>query len=631
MQARAAWREIGAEDLLLRGITAEWKDEESERRLQLRQRVAPYRPPRALVPEFEKLLEEEIREGVVKEIEEAEVRWVNPTFLVPKARTGSYRKILDCRTLNEELCLVHFKMESPETVRALIQEGDWATSLDIKSAFNHVPAHPSLRPYLAFAYRRKFYCYWGMPFGVQHAPRVFTLLMRQAIQAARERWGARMVAYMDDILLLFSDQKTAAIQTPQIAAFLGDLGWTLAMDKCELEPTQEIAFLGWRWNLRDATVTMPPARRRELIGTLKRWIMYTEQRRRRPVRELAGLIGNLNFLRLQFPEASLYMRTLDTLKVRAVVAQGWDGYCTPNPALRGDLLWWSNQIATNPPKRLIIPPVSVTLTTDASPTGWGAVLESGGTQRIAFGSWKGKQTQLSSNAKELSAVRKGLQRFVNMGVLEKGTALLVRSDNTSTVGDINRLSAASSLMRHLHDLFIVAKNHRIYLHALHLPGMLNQEADRLSRLGNTREYFLKEEIYRSVTAALGFQPEIDAFAATPYLRSGTEVEFPKDALRTRWSGRRLFLHPPIHLLTQTISKAYREEAEALLLAPQWAGQPWVSILSNNEAGRMVLGSYEETMITTPRFRKEGWCLPPGNVMAVLLGRRTTREKPSSQD
>jgi ribonuclease HI len=325
------------------------------------------------------------------------------------------------------------------------------------------------------------------------------------------------------------------------------------------------------------------------------------------------------------------MRTLDTLKVRAVVARGWDGYCTPNPALRGDLLWWSSQIVTNPPKRLIIPPVSAILTTDASPTGWGAVLESNGTQQIAFGNWKGKEAQLSSNAKELSAVRKGLQRFVNLGTLEEDTALLVRSDNTSTVGDINRLSAASSLLKHLRDLFIVARSHRIHLHALHLPGMQNQEADRLSRLGNAREYYLKEETYRMVTAALRFEPEIDVFAATPYLLSGTEVEFPKDALRTRWSGKRLFLHPPIHLLTQTISKSYREEAEALLLAPQWAGQPWISILSKIEVGRMVLGSYEETMITTPRFRREGWCLPPGNVMAVLLGRRTTREKPSSQD
>jgi ribonuclease HI len=631
MQARAAWREIGAEDLLLRGITAEWKDEGSEQRLQQRERVAPYRPPRALAPEFEALLEEEIREGVVKEIEEEEVKWVNPTFLVPKARTGKYRKILDCRLLNEELRTVHFKMESPETVRALLRQGDWATSLDVKSAFNHVPVHQTLRPYLAFAYKNKYYTYWGMPFGVQHAPRVFTLLMRQAIQAARDRWGARLVAYMDDVLLMFSDRSTAVTQTREIATFLQELGWTLAIEKCELQPVQEITFLGWRWNLRNATVTMPTARRRELIASLKHWITYSEQRTSRPIKELASLIGSLNFLRLQFPDAGLHMRTLDTLKVRAVVSKGWDGACAPNPSLKGDLLWWSSSIATNRPKKLLLPQISAMMTTDASPTGWGAVLESSGMQQIAFGSWKGKQAQLSSNAKELSAVRKGLKRFISQGALKQDTALLIRSDNTSTVGDINRLSAATSLLSYLQKLFTVAKNHRIYLHAMHLPGVQNQEADSLSRLGEAREYFLKEEIYRVVTAALSFEPEIDAFASTPYLPSGTAMEYPGDALRTSWSGRRLLLHPPVHLLTKTIAKAYSEEAEAILIVPQWPGQPWASILRKIEQRRRILGSYEETMTPTPRFKREGWRFPPGNAVAVLLAGRTMKEKPSSED
>jgi ribonuclease HI len=631
LQARAAWREIGGEDLLLRGIEAEWKDGGSEQRLQQRQRVAPYRPSRALAAEFEALLEEEIREGVVKEIQEEEVKWVNPTFLVPKAKSGKFRKILDCRELNDEMKTTHFKMESPETVKSLIQRGDWATSLDVKSAFNHVPVHESLRPYLVFAYKRRFYAYWGMPFGVQHAPRVFTILMRKTIQAARERWSARMVAYMDDILLLFRDQETARTQPLEIAAFLQEMGWTLSEEKCEMEPTQEITFLGWRWDLREAAMKMPTTRRADLMKTLKEWARYAERRTRRPTKELAGLIGSLNYLRMQFPEASMHLKTLDSLKVRAVAAEGWNGYCTPSPALKGDLLWWENSLTINPLKELTHPPPAATMTTDASPVGWGAVLERGGTAHRAMGIWKGKDTQLTSNAKELTAVRRGLQYFIGREAVERNTTLLVRSDNTATVGDINRLSAAGTLLTHLRELLAVARRHGIYLQAVHLPGVQNEEADRLSRLGTVREYYLRKEVFDEAATEFGFRPEVDVFATTPYLRSDIAAEHPRDALRISWSQSRVFLHPPIHLLTKTVTKALREGTRAILIAPQWSGQPWSPALATMEAKRKILGSYEGTMVKTARFVEEGWRLPPGNAVAILLARKTMQEKSSSQD
>jgi ribonuclease HI len=567
---------------------------------------------------------------VVREIREEEVKWANPTFLVPKAKTGKFRKILDCRALNQELKTTHFKMDSPESVRTLIQEGDWATSLDVKSAFNHVPVHPSLRPYLAFAYGGRFYTYWGMPFGVQHAPRVFTKLMRRAIQAARERWGVKMVAYMDDILLLFNDQETARTQTQEIAAFLQRLGWTLSEEKCEMEPTQEIAFLGWKWNLMNATVTMPAARRNELLDAVEHWRGYAERRQRRPTRELAGLIGTLNFLRLQFPEASLHLRTLDTLKVQAVASGGWDGYCTPNPALRGDLLWWSSSLIANPPKELTYPPPTATMTTDASPVGWGAVLEKGDARQRAFGIWKGEQTHLSSNAKELSAVHRGLQYFVRQGALERNTTLLIRSDNTATVGDINRLSATTTLMEHLKKLHTIEEKFRIHLQAVHLPGVQNEEADRLSRLGRTREYYLKEEAFNEVVRVLGLQPEEDAFATTPYLRSDITVEHPRDALRTPWRGKKLYLHPPLHLVMKTIAKAIKEEVKAILIVPDWKAQPWSPMLRQVEGKGKELGTFEEAMMLTERFKSEGWRLPPGNVRAVILATRTTRGSASCE-
>jgi hypothetical protein len=269
--ARERWKEIGAEELMLRGITAEWKEEESPRRLERERNPAAYSPKPAWAQEYRKLLEEEIREGIVVEIEEEEAKWFNPTFLVEKAKKGKFMKILDCRRLNEELADEHFKLEGADVVCALIQPGDWATSINVKSAFSHVPVSEELSPYLTFQFEGRTYRYVGMPFGIKHAPRVFTLLMRKVMVAIRERFPVRAVSYMDDILLLFADVRDAVTKTWDIIHFVENLGWTLAEDKCETDPTQDIDFLGWRWHLEEATVTATPGKKAELLKDLRVW------------------------------------------------------------------------------------------------------------------------------------------------------------------------------------------------------------------------------------------------------------------------------------------------------------------------------------------------------------------------
>jgi hypothetical protein len=55
------------------------------------------------------------------------------------------------------------------------------------------------------------------------------------------------------------------------------------------------------------------------------------------------------------------------------------------------------------------------------------------------------------------------------------------------------------------------------------------------------------------------------------------------------------------------------------------------MLAREALQELQLGSFEECMVTTDRFRREGWLLPPGSVRAVLLGRRTTKASDSSED
>jgi hypothetical protein len=257
---------------------------------------------------FAKLLWEEITEGTVIPIDFADARYISPSSVVPKKNPGEWRKILDLRFVNARQQDIQFRMEGPETVQQLMVKDDWMTSLDLRNAFNHIPVHPSLVPYLAFAFQGRCFTYRAVPFGAKHGTRVSTLALGLAVKYARLHWSVKTVVYMDDLLIMHADPTYLREATVQICVFLRFLGWTIATEKCEFTPAQRIEYLGWRWCSRTLTLTMTPAMQSALRKFVQSALRAVERRESWPCRRLGRLIGSLNFLRAQLPRASLFLR-----------------------------------------------------------------------------------------------------------------------------------------------------------------------------------------------------------------------------------------------------------------------------------------------------------------------------------
>ena len=73
----------------------------------------------------------------------------NRLFLVPKPN-NKWRPILDLSNLNLFLKVEKFKMETPETIRTPLLQGEWVTSIDFKDAYFHIPIQEQSRKYLRF-------------------------------------------------------------------------------------------------------------------------------------------------------------------------------------------------------------------------------------------------------------------------------------------------------------------------------------------------------------------------------------------------------------------------------------------------------------------------------------------------
>ena len=160
----------------------------------------------------------------------------NRLFLVPKPN-NKWRPILDLSKLNLFLKVEKFKMETPETIRTSLQQGEWVTSVDFKDAYFHIPIQEQSRKYLRFHVQGRTYQFKALPFGLSTAPMEFTVLAKEVKLMAINK-GIRIHQYLDDWLVRARSQETCLHHTQILVRMCQDLGWLVNLEKSELEPKQ---------------------------------------------------------------------------------------------------------------------------------------------------------------------------------------------------------------------------------------------------------------------------------------------------------------------------------------------------------------------------------------------------------
>ncbi|KAA6374039.1 MAG: hypothetical protein EZS28_030436, partial [Streblomastix strix] len=191
------WKLVGGVEFIQIGFFFLFKNEERGKRLQEKLRICPFSGSTEEEIAYAEKLQEELRENVIDQIHPEQAKWLNPTFIIPKPHQ-KWRKILNASALNKEIQMIHCKMNGTDQVRNLIRKGDWATSLDLKSAFHHLIVYPSHRPYLTFEAMGKVYQYKAMPFGTQHSPIFFAQALAIVIRKIWRESDIRILNYVDD-------------------------------------------------------------------------------------------------------------------------------------------------------------------------------------------------------------------------------------------------------------------------------------------------------------------------------------------------------------------------------------------------------------------------------------------------
>ena len=191
-----------------------------------------------------------VAKNCIREMLPKEEGFFSRVFLVPK-RSGNFRLVIDLSELNRLLAPVTFQMDTLAKVKQAAMPGMWATSLDLKDAYHHIPIHERSQQFLCFQVGNRRFRYLVLPFGLMSAPWVFTEVMKQI-----KRWSValRMLLfqYIDDWLHLHFSQTRSRLSTSALLELCLKLGLLVNIAKSELSPTQSIVFLGERLDLQEA-------------------------------------------------------------------------------------------------------------------------------------------------------------------------------------------------------------------------------------------------------------------------------------------------------------------------------------------------------------------------------------------
>ena len=513
---------------------------------------------------------------ILSQEEQSTPGYYSNLFLRPKP-SGEYRPIIDLSLLNKHIHCPTFKMETVQSIRQSLQPGEWCTQIDIQDAYLHIPVQQKFRKYLRFSVGGTVYQFKTLPFGLNVAPRIFTQVLKPVLGHLRSL-GIKVHGYLDDWLVRALSPKQAEEHTNTVLELLRRLGWLVNWDKCNLVPSQVFTFLGLTFDTKAALVR--PGQKGldslcEMVKAIRVGQFYT-------ARHLSSLIGKAKHWAPYTRRGKLHLRkTQEWLKRRWNQSRwNWEQLLQADSRLTKQLRWWTLPGNTSLGVRLHTPAPSQDMFTDACPTGWGARLNS----LTARGTWEPRSAQLHINRLELRAVHLACQQFQES---LRGKVTRVFIDNTTAVAYIKKQGGTKScaLTQDARKLLQWCDSQDIILVPVHIAGVKNVEADRLSRAGQilSTEWSLSDAEFLTVRRHWG-TPDLDLFATAQNRRVRnfcSPVPHPEawavDALAQDWPGDLLlYAYPPTPLVPLILQKVRQSRVplQLILVTSAASTKPW---------------------------------------------------------
>lgn len=544
----------------------------------------------------DEIINDYLKNGAIKELTEQEksrTKSWTPIFLRAKQDDkNKFRLITDMRNINKCAATPKHKQEKWTDVVNMLQDKTllWGITLDLKDWFHNLSMHPKTQRWMRFQYNNKAYQIIEMPFGWTLAPWWSTKLSKPIRSWLHDNLIPH-AWFVDDVLIMGTTKDETEQRAAQLINLLTQLGVKINKKKSMTQASQEVRYLGHLLNFRDNLI-------KPILEKLKnsqKMALHQKKGNTCQPKNLAALAGNL----LDAEKSNLKLRGLpqQLMKLNARVVKGnanklhlplrhakvW-GVSAPKPPGLQELLRDVIQALAEPVAKIFRGGSGpcYTLHSDASDQGWGAKLytEEGKQFTVAefCGTWDTPQEKKQHiTAKEATASALAVRLAVEK--IQNGSTLSLRSDATSTVYAWKKGSKVRAINTNIQQSACLATLKNIFVQAEHIKGENNQ-ADRLSRLGDPKSYMLKPSVFREVCGKFNYSPRVDLFASSTnkqvkhYCSWKQDAQSWGNAFDINWRGLRGYCNPPWELLGRVLDKVKKDKAQVMLVAPVWRAAPW---------------------------------------------------------
>lgn len=244
---------------------------------------------------------------------------------------------------------------------------------------------------------------------------------------------------------------------------------------------------------------------------------------------------------------------------------------------------------------------------DSSGVGYGARDVTTG-QDIS-GVWSEGEKLHHINFLELKAAFLGLKGLCSHVVNEH---IYLYLDNTTAIKYLSKMGGRKSDLNDLtREIWIWCAERKIVLSIFHVPGICNTHADALSRqkLNQDMEWQLNKQIFLQVMKLFGMC-DIDMFASSQNYQLKPYVSYLPDsnayainAFSLNWKTFYAFLFPPFSVIAATLQKLEEDAADAILIAPIFATQPWFPRLLHMIIDYPRILPKSESLLSQPHSQK----------------------------
>ena len=550
--------------LIQRGLTVPFSDKRKVNRLckrNIRSRKTSKTNRIKLRRELKDLLTMQVIERITEDIPLFE----NHIFCKTKPN-GKIRVIFDMKQLNTFIRLPKLKMFTFSKSNQEFLRNSVACRIDLSNAFWHIGINNKFKHYFSFRFGGHNYCWKAMPFGLKTAPYLFCKMMGTIIKHIREKFNIPIFYYMDDILVLAPSPELGTQYIKIVIDHLQNAGLSINFDKSIITPVPYITFLGIDIDL-EAKIMVPS------LDNISACIKQAKQfsgSDKKSLKEFQSLIGTLNFAAPYIQFGKLKLSPLH--KFHPYFNR--EGQHTVPLESKQHLKFWSEQHSYTP---ITIPnfiTLETTFHTDASQTGWGAVIQTQEDESLHVqGSWSTEDSHLHINVKELKAV---LLTLKSCSHLVQNHLIKIFSDNKVTVTWLNKEAAIRSEAARdiLFQWLKLKKSLNLQIKAYYIKGTENLTADALSRSTSLfAETSITHETFSQICKIAEIQPNIDLFAndnnhhCPLYFSSAPDPEAKgQNALSQSWDEyKHVYAFPPTHLINKTIYRFLNSKCSRMLL------------------------------------------------------------------